>query len=139
MMAFTILKHFNSRPLFLINNILYNNNQVAGNPYSIYFTTNTDLTNKLIQIKFNMPAIKNVLIVSGSPYGYFFHKILIKLLFFNLYEYTPFPELPVMRDRFHHKFMPFINRWLIDYRILIDEWQIEFSSVKRNIILRNIC
>jgi hypothetical protein len=81
---------------------------------------------------------KKILLISGSPYGLLIEKIILYLLGFKIYEYTPFPELNIMRDRFHHIFMPFINRVTIYHRFLIDDWQIEFSKVKSNSVIRNI-
>jgi hypothetical protein len=81
---------------------------------------------------------KSVLIVCGSPYGLLMEKIIIKLLGFKLIDYVPFPELQEMQDRWHHKFVSFINRLLIDERVLIDYWQIQYSAVKSVHIIRNL-
>jgi hypothetical protein len=65
-------------------------------------------------------------------------KIIIKLLFFCLIDYVPFPELKEMQDRFHHQFMPFFNKFFIDKRVLIDDWQTDFNPIKKCIVIKNI-
>ena len=48
------------------------------------------------------------------------------------------PELSIMQDKPHHVLMPYINKFCIDKRVLIDSWQIEYSSVKNVSIIKNI-
>lgn len=80
---------------------------------------------------------RKILLISGSPFGHFFLKVIIKSIGYRLIEYTPFPELPEMKDKFHHDIVGKLNRILIDERILIDNWQTEYSQVKINHVLKN--
>jgi hypothetical protein len=79
-----------------------------------------------------------IFLIAGSPLGFIREKLLIKIFFFDLIEYVPVPEMKQIYDRTHHKLMPLINRLLIDTRILIDYWQIEYSSVKKCLVIRNL-
>jgi hypothetical protein len=85
--------------------------------------------------KFRNPV---VVLVSGSPYGFIFHKFLLRFLGFYLIEYVPVPELDEIKDRFHHYLMPFVNKLFVNHRILIDDWQIKYSAVKKCSIIKNL-
>ena len=80
---------------------------------------------------------KNVLLVNGSPYGHAALKIFLFFTGFRITEYCPFPELPEMVDRFYHRFVPKLNRIIVYRRILIDDWQLEYSSVKNSLVIYN--
>lgn len=88
-----------------------------------------------LRIKYSQLSI---FLVAGSPYGFIFEKLIMKFFFIEIVEYVPVPELRVIRDRFHHRFMPIINNLLISKRVLIDGWQIPYSSVKRCMVIKNI-
>jgi hypothetical protein len=107
------------------------NNQVFS--YFDFFT----LIKILLKIRFHKRKI-TIVIIAGSPFGFLVEKILIKLLFFKLIDYVPVPELKVIQDRFHHRFMPILNKVVIDKRVLIDDWQIKYSAVKNCVIIKNI-
>lgn len=95
----------------------------------------------LIMILLRIRLTKNkvsIVLIAGSPYGFLFEKLIIKLFFFKLIDYVPVPELKVIEDKFHHKFMPVLNRMLIDKRLLIDDWQVNYSAVKRYTVIKNI-
>jgi len=81
---------------------------------------------------------RNVLLISGSPYGSLLLKISIWMFGGRITEYTPFPELRSMQDRLHHRFVPTINRITVKKRILIEDWQVNVSSVKNIFIIRNL-
>jgi len=81
---------------------------------------------------------RDILLISGSPYGSLFLKICIWIIGGRITEYTPFPELKAMQDRFHHKFVPIINRITVKKRILIEDWQAPLSSVKNIFIIKNL-
>jgi hypothetical protein len=80
---------------------------------------------------------KNVLLVNGSPYGHVALKIFLFLMGFRITEYCPFPELPEMADRFYHRFVPKLNSIIVHRRILIDDWQLKYSSVKNSWVIHN--
>ena len=82
-------------------------------------------------------SFSNVILISGSPFGHIFLKIFIKLLCYKLIEYTPFPELTEMKDRWHHGLVAHLNYHIIDIRILIDDWQLPYSHVKTNFVIEN--
>lgn len=80
---------------------------------------------------------RDVLLISGSPYGSLLLKICIWVFGGRTTEYTPFPELKAMQDRFHHRFVPIINRITVKKRILIEDWQVPLSSVKNTFVIKN--
>ena len=80
---------------------------------------------------------RKVLLVNGSPYGHVVLKLGLWFLGFKIIEYTPFPELPEIADKWHHKYIGLFNRYIIHKRILIDEWQLEYSSVKDTYVIKN--
>lgn len=90
-----------------------------------------------LKLRFTHTKVK-IILVAGSPFGFIFEKLLIKFFLFDLIEYVPVPELEQIMDRFHHKSMPFINKVFVDTRILIDNWQIEYSAVKNCLVIRNL-
>lgn len=81
---------------------------------------------------------RTVLISVGSPYGFILQKLILFSLGVKLIEYTPFPELPEMQDRRHHRFVPLLNRVIIRKRILIETWQVSYSAVRCNFVLHNL-
>ena len=81
---------------------------------------------------------RNVLLISGSPYGSLLLKICIWMVGGRITEYTPFPELKSMQDRIHHRFVPIINRITVKKRILIEDWQVAASSVKNTFVIKNL-
>ena len=90
-------------------------------------------------IKIVISSIKrDVLLILGSPYGGILLKICIWAVGGKIIEYTPFPELKSMRDRFHHRFVPLINKITIKKRILIEDWQIPLSAVKDIFVIKNL-
>ena len=94
---------------------------------------------KLFGIRFRVGLVRlPVLIVNGSPYGNLQLKLILFLLGFRVIEYVPFPELTVIQDRFHHRFVPTFNRLTISMRILIDDWQVPLSSVRKVVVVRNL-
>lgn len=88
----------------------------------------------LIYLRF---LTNKIFLINGSPYGWLGLKIFSFFLNFKIIEYSPFPELEVMRDRPHHFLAPFINKKVVNLRVLIDDWQIPLSSVKKNLVVRN--
>ncbi len=78
------------------------------------------------------------IIVSGSPLGHISIKVFCLTFRIRLIEYTAFSDYDLKFDRFHHHFMPHINKRALHARILIDEWQIDNSVVKSNYIIKNI-
>ena len=80
---------------------------------------------------------RKILLVNGSPYGHVGLKIFLFLIGFRIIEYCPFPELPEMADRFHHRFVPKLNSIIVHRRILIDDWQLKYSSVKNSLVIYN--
>ncbi|OXB20756.1 hypothetical protein B0A80_17670, partial [Flavobacterium tructae] len=95
------------------------------------------LLKTLLKIRFRKRHV-TIIIIAGSPYGFLLEKILLKMILFKLIDYVPFPELKIMQDRFHHKLIPFFNKLLISERVLIDEWQLKYSAVKKSIVIKNI-
>ena len=81
---------------------------------------------------------RNIVLISGSPFSYPLLKIVLKLLFFDIIEYTPFSEKFIKKDRLHQYLLPYINKFCVKNRILIDDWQIEGSVVKNNYIVKNL-
>ena len=80
---------------------------------------------------------RKVLLISGSPFGHFLIKVLLKAIGYYVIEYTPFPELPEMKDKFYHYIVQRFNAIIVDERILIDDWQTKYSKVKINHVLKN--
>jgi hypothetical protein len=78
------------------------------------------------------------IIVSGSPLGHISIKVFCLIFRIRLIEYTAFSDYDLKFDRLHHHIMPIINKLALHARILIDEWQIDNSVVKRNYIIKNI-
>lgn len=101
------------------------------------YTNFLSLIKTLIKIRLSKKKV-SIVLIAGSPYGFLKEKMLIKFLMFNSIEYVPVPELKVIQDKFHHKLMPTLNRILIDKRVLIDQWQVEYSAVKNCMIIKNI-
>ncbi len=134
-MAIKILERIPSNKIIYISSKL--ENLIIENSELVYFTSKFSLIKSLF---FN--GIKNnnskIFLISGSPFAYPFLKLCIKLFRYYLIEYVPMPELPNMKDKFHHNFMPFINKVLINKRVLIDNWQIKYSSVKNVLVIKNI-
>jgi hypothetical protein len=114
----------------LVSNFTSNNQYLS---YSNFLS----LIKTLIKIRIKNNKV-SVILIAGSPYGFLLEKIFIKILFFSLIDYVPVPELKIIQDRFYHKLMPFLNRLLIDKRLLIDDWQKKYSTVKKNIVIKNI-
>jgi hypothetical protein len=98
------------------------------------FASNRTYIWQLASNRFNF---NTVLLINGSPYGHFGLKIVLKCFRFKIIEYTPFPELLEMRDRFYHPLIAHLNRFIVNERILIDDWQVPYSRVKNNSVLRN--
>ena len=78
------------------------------------------------------------IIVSGSPLGHISIKVFCLIFRIRLIEYTAFSDYDLKFDSLHHHLMPNINKLALHARILIDEWQIDNSVVKRNYIIKNI-
>lgn len=114
----------------LIKNFTSYNNFM---PYSNFFS----LIKTLFIIRFKYHKI-SVVLIAGSPYGFLIEKVIIKALMFKLIDYVPVPELKIIQDRFYHRLMPLINKILIDKRLLIDDWQLEYSVVKDCKVIKNI-
>ena len=114
----------------LIKNFTSYNNFM---PYSNFFS----LIKTLFIIRFKYHKI-SVVLIAGSPYGFLIEKVIIKALMFKLIDYVPVPELKIIQDRFYHRLMPLINKILIDKRLLIDDWQLEYSVVKDCKLIKNI-
>ena len=114
-----LLKSFNSKNNFMSYNNLFS------------------LIINLLRIRFTNYKV-SIVLIAGSPYGFLLEKIIVKLFFFKLIDYVPVPELKIIQDKFHHKFMPLINKILIEKRLIIDNWQINFSAVKKYIVIKNI-
>lgn len=89
---------------------------------------------KLIRLRH---SFSKVLLINGSPFGRVTFKIFLKFLNFYVIEYTPFPELPEMKDKFFHGVVAYLNKYLVDVRILIDDWQVNFSKVSVNYVVKN--
>lgn len=124
----------NKKTIFIPSKL---SNLIIENSDVIYFDSKFLLLKLLFFQRFKNTSTK-LLLISGSPFGYPFLKLFIKLFRYYLIEYVPMPELSNMKDKFHHNFMPFINKALINKRILIDNWQINYSSVKNILIIKNI-
>jgi hypothetical protein len=81
---------------------------------------------------------KKCIMVTGSPLGFLVTKVMFYCFKIGIVEYTPFPEMQEMFDKFHHKFAPTINKLTVGKRILIEDWQKAQSSVKNVYIIENI-
>lgn len=133
-MAIKILNKTPNKKIILISskldNIIINNSDIR------YFDSKFSLLKLLF---FNRITNSNtkLLLILGSPFAYPSLKLFIKILNFYLVEYVPMPELSNMKDRFHHFLMPCINKALVNKRILIDNWQINYSAVKEVLIIKN--
>lgn len=134
-MAINILNKMPNKKIIFIPSKL--SNLIIKNSEVIYFDSKFSLLKLLFFQRFKNTSTK-LLLISGSPFAYPFLKLCIKFLIFYLVEYVPMPELSNMRDRFHHILMPFINKALINKRVLIDNWQINHSSVKDVLIIKNL-
>lgn len=134
-MAIKIFNRIPSKKIVYISSNL--ENIVIENSEIVYFNSKFSLYKLLF---FN--GIKNInskiILISGSPFAYPLMKFFIKIFRYYLIEYVPMPELSNMKDKFHHNFIPFINKVLINKRVLIDNWQIKYSSVKNVLIIKNI-
>lgn len=91
----------------------------------------------LLKVRMRNQSV-TILIVAGSPYGFLVEKVLMKLFLFKVVDYVPFPELKVIEDRFHHRFVALFNKLLIDKRIVIDDWQVKYSAVRECLVVKNI-
>jgi hypothetical protein len=134
-MAVNILNRMPNKKIIFISSNL--SKFIIKNSEVIYFDSKFSLLKLLFFQRFKNTSTK-LLLISGSPFAYPFLKLLIKLLIFYLVEYVPMPELSNMKDRLHHFLMPFINKALINKRVLIDNWQINHSSVKDVLIIKNL-
>ena len=133
MMAIKITSHFKSRILFLsrVSLALHVDEKLV-----LRFGGIASFFIKLIRLRvFN--RVNTIFFVSGSPYGYLIHKLLMRVMGYQVLEYTPMPELEIMRDKKYHVVMGIVNRVLIDKRVLIDDWQVGMSSVDKVIVVRN--
>ncbi|URM37353.1 hypothetical protein [Flavobacterium anhuiense] len=108
---------------------LKNNSYLYINLYSLIKT--------LLKIRLRNSSV-TIIIISGSPYGFLIEKVLIKTLLFELIDYVPFPELKIIEDRVHHRFVAFFNKLFVNKRILIDDWQVKYSAVKNCVVVKNI-
>ena len=108
--------------------------------YSKFNLTKLKVTkySSLFELLSGIPMNSKVFLINGSPYGGLLEKICLKTKRCCIVEYTPFPELKEMIDRPHHRIMGLLNRVCVAKRILIEEWQIEYSAVKCTFVLRNI-
>ncbi len=135
MMAVKILNNIpNRKIIFLSSNlksVLFENSEI------VHYDTNGSLYFKLFLYRIKNITNK-VFLISGSPFAYPLLKIIVKIFGFYLIEYVPMPELSNMIDKFHHILMPYINKALVNKRVLIDNWQIKYSSVKNILIIKNI-
>jgi hypothetical protein len=136
-MAIRIIKLLNKKITCFCN---FNNaNSVSSIGFSKFITYKNRIKFIILIFYYRFLGNKNILLISGSPYGLMTEKFLLYFLGYRIFEYTAFPELVIMRDRFHHNYIPYLNRLLISCRILIDDWQVQYSSVKNNIVIKNIC
>ena len=104
-----------------------------------YFAYNSFFSLVILLMKIRIKNRKmSVVLIAGSPYGFLFEKIMIKLMCICLIDYVPVPELKISQDRFHHKLMPFFNHMLVDKRLLIDHWQGKYSAVNDYRVCKNI-
>lgn len=99
------------------------------NSFNLKNSLNISTFNLYIWLFLNSFKNKKIILIAGSPYGYLCMRIFLYILNFRIIEYTPFPELTVMIERFHHHLLPHINRHVVWRRILIADWQLRFSSV----------
>lgn len=134
-MAINILNRIPNKKIILISHKL--DNLIINNSDVIYFDSKFTLL-KLLLFQRIINSSTKLFLISGSPFAYPSLKFFIKFLTFYLVEYVPMPELSNMKDRFHHFLMPYINKALINKRVLIDNWQINYSSVKEVLIIKNI-
>jgi hypothetical protein len=135
MMAVKILDNIPQRKIVFLSSNL--RSILTKNSEIVYYNSKISLYKRLL-----LYSIKNInnkiFLISGSPFGYPLLKVIIKIFGFYLIEYVPMPELPNMKDKFHHNLMPYINKALINKRVLIDNWQINYSAVKNVLIIKNI-
>jgi hypothetical protein len=116
--------HFLSPDSFKMLKVI--DRRLFSNPFLFYF--------KLIASRF---FENKIIMINGSPFGHMPLKVFLFMLGYNIYEYTPFPELPEMMDRWHHRISCHLNKLVIRKRILIDEWQVRYSKVSSNLVLNN--
>ena len=110
--------------------------ELHSDKYSSYQNLR-QLSSLLLKLKLKRNSA-TIIIVAGSPFGFLIEKILIKLFGLKLIEYVPVPELKEIKDKFHHHIMPMLNKALVNQRILLDDWQIQYSAVKKCSIIRNL-
>lgn len=134
-MAIRILEKSPYRVSCILNEKLvssFTSNNKCLSYYSFF-----SLIKKLLKIRFTNYKV-SIVLIAGSPYGFLIEKVIIKALMFKLIDYVPVPELKIIQDRYHHRLMPLINKILIDKRLLIDDWQLEYSVVKDCKVIKNI-
>lgn len=134
-MALKILELFPDRTECILNKELVAKFTLRNKVYS--YVSLMELMKILFEIRFQRRKV-TIIIVAGSPYGFLLEKLAIKLLGFSLIDYVPVPELKVIQDRFYHRLMPIFNKIVVDKRVLIDNWQIQYSAVKKCTVIKNI-